>query len=450
MKAKFYFFIGLIAMVAVIFSSCKKDDDTPPQSQAKFGADKTTAMVNEVIQFTNSSENATAFAWSFGDGTTSAAVSPKKAYTDVGAYLVTLVSTGAGGSTIQNINITIVPAVGFSVEEPENLFTNTPVEFTNSSIGATSYLWEFGDAENSTSDEENPTFTYSAGGTYTVTLTAISDEGESSVSKEVDINASDDISEIYFINGSDELMQKLALDGSAAVSSFLDLSGKWGVGLAYDEANSKIYYSDFYDDDTPNGKIWRVNIDGSGMEELVSGIDDPYGIALDKVNQKIYWVDDAGNVSRSNLDGSSPEIGIVNVEDGQMRAVDLDVENNKMYFYEVYAEDLYVADLDGSNVSVIIPGVYGYGLKIDALNGKIYFDDQNTNTIIRANLDGSGQETIDTNVPRTYGFAIDHDENVIYWSKSSDGEILKANLDGSDMEVLATGLGSPRGIFLRK
>ena len=447
MKAKFYFILAL-AMSAVIFSSCKKEDDTPPQSQAKFGADKTTAMVNEEIQFTNSSENATAFAWSFGDGTTSAVVSPKKAYTDVGVYLVTLVSTGAGGSTIQNISITIIPAVGFTVEDPENLYMNTPVEFTNTSIGASSYLWEFGDADNSTSQDENASFTYSTAGTYTVTLKAISGEGESTLSKEVIINAVDNSAEIFFINGSDELMQRLALDGSGTVSSFLDMGGKWGVGLAYDDANSKIYFSDF--DVTGEGKIWRVNLDGSNLEELVSGINDPYGIALDTQNQRIYWVDNSGNVSRSNLDGSTPEIGIVNIPGAKMRAIDLDVANNKMYYYEAEFEDLYVADLDGANSSSIISGVYGYGVKVDAVNSKLYFDDQRSKTIVRANLDGSGQETIDTNVPRVYGFAIDYDDNQLYWGRSGDGELVKANLDGSGKEVVGSDLGSVRGLFLRK
>src|SRR5690606_17788998 len=186
MKAKFYFIFALI-ISAVVFSSCDKEEDTPPQSAAKFAANPTTAMVNEEIQFTNSSENATAFAWSFGDGTTSNAVAPKKSYSDVGVYLVSLVSTGAGGSTIQNLTITIIPRASFTVENAENLFSNTPIQFTNTSLGATSYLWNFGDAQNSTSTEENPTFSYPVGGTYTVTLTAISDEGESSVTKEIKI-----------------------------------------------------------------------------------------------------------------------------------------------------------------------------------------------------------------------------------------------------------------------
>ena len=447
MKAKFYFFLAL-AMSAVIISSCKKDDDTPPQSQAKFGADKTTAMVNEEIQFTNSSENATAFAWSFGDGTTSAAVSPKKSYADVGVYLVTLVSTGAGGSTTKNLTITIVPAVGFTVENAENLTTTAPVEFTNSSIGATSYLWEFGDAQNSTSADENASFTYGAAGTYTVTLTAISAEGESTLSKEVVITSSSSFAELFFIEATTSTMKKLALDGSGTISSFIDLAGMTGVGLAYDDANSKVYFSDF--EDSSNGKIWRVNLDGSGLEELAAGIIDPYGIALDKVNNKIYWTDDEGNISRANLDGSSAEIGIVNIEGGWMRAIDLDVANNKMYFYEVYDENLYVADLDGSNASVLIAGVYGYALKVDAVNGKIYFDDQNSDAVMMANIDGSGMVEFNATPTRIYGIDVDTEEGSVYWSRRTSGELMKANLDGSSPESLISGLGSPRGIFLRK
>lgn len=445
MKTKFYFILALAFSTVVLFS-CKKEECEAPPSAAKFGADKTTAMVGEEIQFINESSNATAFAWSFGDGNTSTEVSPKHAYGDVGNYLVTLVSTGEGGSTTQNVSITVIPSASFTVEDEENLQTNTPIQFTNTSLGADSYLWEFGDADNSTSTDENPTFSYSNPGTYTVTLTATSEEGESSISHQITLGAVSE--ELYFIEYGFDVMNKLALDGTGNVATFLDLTGMAGVGLDYDATAGKIYFSDFQEADA--GKIWRVNLDGSELEPIVTGITDPYGIAVDATNEKVYWTDDAGNISRTNLDGSNAEIGIVNIEGGGMRAIDLDVENNKMYFYEVIEEKIYVADLDGSNPTVLIPGVYGYALKVDTENDKIYFDDQNTETLIKANLDGTGLETFDDNGSRIYGMDIDYEEGILYWSGRDSGQITKANLDGSGKEVLKSDLNSPRGIFLRK
>jgi formylglycine-generating enzyme required for sulfatase activity len=48
--------------------------------------------------------------------------------------------------------------------------TTSPLEFTNLSNNATTYLWNFGD--NTTSTQTNPTKFYNTAGTYTVTLTA--------------------------------------------------------------------------------------------------------------------------------------------------------------------------------------------------------------------------------------------------------------------------------------
>jgi DNA-binding beta-propeller fold protein YncE len=196
-----------------------------------------------------------------------------------------------------------------------------------------------------------------------------------------------------------------------------------------------------------------MNLDGSGLEAIVNGLTDPYGIALDLTAGKVYWTDDAGNISRSNLDGTNQQIGIVNIAGGQMRAVALDPAHNKMYFYEVNLENLYVADLDGSNPSVLIAGTYGYAILVDSQNGKIYYDNQNANggdgALIWANLDGTGQSNISSTATRIYGMAIDYTENKFYWSGRDSGEINRSNLDGTDTELLKDGLSSPRGIIIK-
>ena len=448
MKTKFHNYI-IIALMSFAFTSCQNDDSTiPPQSQAEFSASATTVKVGEDIQFTNTSQNATAYLWSFGDGTTSREVSPRKAYQSSDIFLVSLVSTGAGGSTISNMEITVTPASGFNVEDEENLISGIPVQFTNTSLGATSYSWSFGDAGNSTSTEENPTFTYATQGTYTVSLTASSDVGSNTFTEEITVGEGPETApELFYIALGDEFIRKLTLDGTGSVADVASISGMGGVGLAYDSVNGKIYFSDF--EVYPNGNIWRMNVDGTGLENIVSGIGDPYAIALDVAAGKIYWVDDDGNVSKSNLDGSGQEIGFFNVPGAQWRAIDLDIENSKMYVYDVNIEEIYSVDMDGANPQVIVTGNYGYALLVDTVNDKIYFDDQNDGQLKVANLDGSNIMMVNDNGTRIYGMDINYEENKIYWSGRDSGELSRANLDGSAIEVLQSGIASPRGMFLK-
>lgn len=447
MKTKFLNYI-LISFFSLALVSCQNDDDALlPQSQAEFTASATEVKIGEDIQFTNNSQNATAYLWSFGDGTTSNQVSPKKAYQSSGVFLVSLVSTGSGGSTISNMEIKVTSASGFTVVDEDNLMATIPVQFTNTSLGATSYSWNFGDAGNSTSSDENPTFTYPSAGTFTVTLTTVGAGGSNTFTKEVIIAEKPKaVGGLYYIDASDSYMRKLTLDSSAMITDVLNLAGRTGVGMAYDATNDKIYFSDF---NTANfGKIWRMNRDGSDLEVIVDEIVDPYGIALDVAGNKVYWGDDAGNVSRANLDGSNVEIGIIEVADATFTSVALDLNNGKLYAYDLENENIHMANLDGSNASIVIEDIYGYALAIDSVNNKIYFEDKRF--LKRANLDGSNIEEIVPKETRIYGIEIDHDTNKLYWGGRDTGNLYSADLDGSNNEVLKSGLGSVRGIVLIK
>ncbi len=448
MNTKFYSYI-FIAVLSFTFFTCEKDDPLPPQSQAMFTASAMEVAVGEEIQFSNNSENATSYTWSFGDGTTSNQVSPRKTYETSNVFLVSLVSTGSGGSTISNMEITVTPAASFLVENEDDLIATIAVQFTNTSLSAESYSWSFGDADNSISTEENPMFAFPSAGTFTVSLTASSAYGSQMVTKEVVIGeAPEDPAELYYMAIGDEYLRTLILDGNGTVNDVYNAVGKGGVGMAYDDVNEKLYFSDF--DTYPFGNIWRMNLDGTGIEAIASNIGDPYGIALDVAGNKIYWVDDDGNVSKANLDGSNPEIGFFALSGVSWRAISLDVENNKMYVYDVNIEEVYEVNLDGSNPNIIITGNYGYALLVDTVNDKIYFDDQNDDLLKVANLDGSNIQTVDTGGSRIYGMQIDHEEGKLYWSGRDSGELYSANLDGTDRVVLRTGISSPRGIALIK
>jgi hypothetical protein len=51
-----------------------------------------------------------------------------------------------------------------------------------------------------------------------------------------------------------------------------------------------------------------------------------------------------------------------------MRGIAFDSKNNVIYFYEVNEEVLYAAKTDGTSVSKIIEGSYGYSLFVDEVN----------------------------------------------------------------------------------
>lgn len=441
-------YLSFLLFLGVFFTACKKEDPPAPEPVSGFSADRTTVAIGDTVHFTNNSTDATAFRWSFGDGTISTEKNPSKAYSSSAVFTVNLTSTGAGGTTTSSIEIRVLPLCAFEVENENALSTTEPVQFVNLSRGAQSYLWSFGDATGATSTDANPGFSYTTGGVYTVTLTATSAAGTATASRQITVTEPPAAKELFFIEYNAGLIKKLILDGAGgSVATVLDINGKAGVGMAYDDVNNWLYFSDF--EITGSGKIWRCRLDGSELTAIVDNLTDPYGIALDQAGGKIYWADDDGNISRANLDGSSPEIGIVHIAGGQMRAVALAPQAGKMFFYEVNLENLYVANLDGSNPSIVVSGVYGYAIEVDETNQKIYFDDQNSNTLIKANLDGTGQQTIDNNGTRIYGMAIDHSEGKIYWSGRDSGQLTRANLDGSSPEILLNGLSSPRGLILK-
>lgn len=339
---------------------------------------------------------------------------------------------------------------GFFSVSAESFEIGEEITFTNLSENATSFSWDFGDGTKST--EKDPKKTYAEPGTYTVTLKAVGPGGTGRYVKDIPVIDPDagagSGKELFFIEYGERNINSISLSGGDPAELIANISGKGGVGLAYDSVNKKIYFTDF---ETGNqGKVWRMDLDGSNMEELVSGIDDPYSIALNLEDGKMYWADDDGNISRADLDGGNLEREFIRIDGGQMRAVAYDSKNKVIYFYEVDDENLYVASANGTGVVPIIQRAYGYGIFVDEVNEKLYYEDRRNGGIMMANLDGSGAVKIaEAPSTRVHGMAIDYSENKFYWADRDKGQIKRANLDGSDVENFLSNLKSPRGIFIK-
>ena len=152
---------------------------SPPPPVAQFSGSPTSGEYPLTVDFTDLSSNSpTSWSWDFGDGVgTSTAQNPSYTYNTEGTYTVTLTATNAYGSD-DEIKVDYITAT--SPQPPTADFSGSPtsgeypltVNFTDLSTGEpTSWNWDFGDGVG-TSTAQNPSYTYTSAGYFTVTLTA--------------------------------------------------------------------------------------------------------------------------------------------------------------------------------------------------------------------------------------------------------------------------------------
>lgn len=156
------------------------------------------------VTFTNtSSATNNTFNWIFGNGTTSAGAGPvSSVYNNSGCYDVTLTSTTPEGCvgqlTIPSMICVYPNPIADFVAIPGTLsLLNSITTMDNQTIGATSYIWNFGDGSGTTT-EVNPShqFPNDVAGSYQITLYAISDYGCRDTAR-VNIVVEDEI--IYYV-----------------------------------------------------------------------------------------------------------------------------------------------------------------------------------------------------------------------------------------------------------
>jgi gliding motility-associated-like protein len=154
-----------------------------PLPVVTFNADVLSGCAPLCVNFTDASTvtggSVTAWDWTFNDaGATANTANPSHCFNTPGAYDITLTTTSNNGcvATVTNtamINVYPIPVAGFTAPLSSSIL-NPTVPFTDNSSGATTWLWNFGDAAatppaTNSSTLQNPSHTYSDVGTYCVT-----------------------------------------------------------------------------------------------------------------------------------------------------------------------------------------------------------------------------------------------------------------------------------------
>jgi PKD repeat protein len=145
----------------------------------------TTGTAPLIVSFTNLSSGFSGYSWAFGDGNVSANLNPANTYSNAGSYSVTLSGVGVGSTnsfTRTNYIVVVTPPPVLSfVGGPTTGTAPLRVTFMNLTTGATNFSWAFGDG--TVSADANPVNTYSNGGKYSVTLTAVGAGGTNSLTR---------------------------------------------------------------------------------------------------------------------------------------------------------------------------------------------------------------------------------------------------------------------------
>jgi len=130
-----------------------------------------------IEKFSDPLSNDIAWEWNFGDGSTSTQKNPMHTYLNAGTYRASLTVTNANGC-----KIVISDFQDFDLEGVNPGFTTKThicppgeITFNDTSAGAASWLWDFGDGTSSTS--KGPDHIYTKSGYYNVKLTVTTSQG---------------------------------------------------------------------------------------------------------------------------------------------------------------------------------------------------------------------------------------------------------------------------------
>ena len=149
------------------------------QVNASFTSNVTSGCSPLVVNFTNTSSNAISYYWDFNNGTSSILNNPSATFISPGFYTIKLVAyNGLNADSVIAVDYVHVldkPIASFSFNIIEDCEANNSINFINSSSGAISYIWDFGNGD--TLSAFNPSYSFSYSGNFPITLAAYNGSG---------------------------------------------------------------------------------------------------------------------------------------------------------------------------------------------------------------------------------------------------------------------------------
>ena len=173
-----------------------------PYPEISASSDLNSGCIPLGINFSSNVNSTGFYSWDFGDGNTSTLENPSHNYSTDGYFNVFVRFEDLSGCVDSfDFDVTAypVPQIGFSINQLDTCILPANYDFINSTTGATSFNWDFGNG--TTSFLTNPTGSFSSDGVYNVQLNVSNTYGcEDSLSNVINVspvpNASFDLNQL--------------------------------------------------------------------------------------------------------------------------------------------------------------------------------------------------------------------------------------------------------------
>ena len=204
---------------------------TPPQG-VNAGPDVSIACGSSTIQLNGTAPaSGVSYSWSGPSATSintgSNSLTPTVGET--GNYTLTVTDNLTGCQSTSTVSVSQTNVTAAFTADPTSGISPLPVNFTDASIGATAWSWNFGDSN--TSNQQNPSNTFSTG-SYTVTLTASSGSCTSTTTLVITVEdgLTIEIPNVFTPNG-DGANDIFSIKSTGVKEISLQIFNRWGEKL---------------------------------------------------------------------------------------------------------------------------------------------------------------------------------------------------------------------------
>lgn len=175
-----------------------------------------------------------------------------------------------------------------------------------------------------------------------------------------------------------------------------------GLGLAVDDVNKKVWFTDWN-----TGDVMNANYDGTGMQTVFNAGSTVGGLVIDAAGGKVYLAT-KGSIKSANINGTGLTT-LYTPAQADFLDITLDPVNKRLYWTDNLNHKVQSSDLLGGNVKdVLTTGLATpIGIDLDPLLGEFYVANKGSSQIVAASLNGTNPHVLYNNpLAQTWGLAV--------------------------------------------